>query len=58
MKLTFDPALAPPKAAKKPLSDVRHGISRTDDYAWLRADNWQDVFRDTSLLGPRHPRPS
>jgi oligopeptidase B len=52
MKFVFDPALAPPAAVKKPLTDTRHGISRTDDYAWLRADNWQDVFRDTSLLDP------
>ncbi len=48
----FDPALSPPKAPKRPVKDTRHGISRTDDYAWLRADNWQDVFRDTTLLDP------
>ncbi|MEM9207434.1 MAG: S9 family peptidase, partial [Pseudomonadota bacterium] len=29
---------------------TRHGITRTDDYAWLRADNWQEVMRDPSLL--------
>ena len=23
-----------------------------DDYAWLRADNWQEVFQDPSLLAP------
>ncbi|MEO1746931.1 MAG: S9 family peptidase, partial [Pseudomonadota bacterium] len=40
----------PPKAAKRAHSDTRHGISRTDDYAWLRADNWQEVFKDTSVL--------
>ena len=48
--LTFDPSLKAPQAAKKPHSDTRHGITRTDNYAWLRADNWQEVFRDTSLL--------
>ena len=53
MKLPFDPARAPPMAEKKPLTDTRPGISRTDDYAWLRADNWQDVFRDTALLDPQ-----
>lgn len=42
----------PPKAAKKPVSDTRHGITRTDDYAWLRADNWQAMFKDTSILDP------
>ncbi|MEL6435881.1 MAG: S9 family peptidase [Pseudomonadota bacterium] len=40
----------PPKAAKRAHSDTRHGISRSDDYAWLRADNWQEVFKDTSVL--------
>ncbi|MFN3319223.1 MAG: S9 family peptidase [Allorhizobium sp.] len=43
---------SPPVAAKKPLSDTRHGITRTDDYAWLRADNWQAMFKDTSILDP------
>ncbi|SIQ05295.1 oligopeptidase B Serine peptidase. MEROPS family S09A [Rhizobium sp. RU33A] len=43
---------SPPVAAKKPVSDTRHGITRTDDYAWLRADNWQAMFKDTSILDP------
>ncbi|MEF0939752.1 S9 family peptidase [Rhizobium sp. BR 362] len=42
----------PPAAAKKPLTDTRHGISRSDDYAWLRADNWQAMFKDPSILDP------
>ena len=41
-----------PKAAIKPFSDTRHGVTRTDDYAWLRADNWQQMFKDTSILDP------
>lgn len=41
-----------PVVAKKPVSDTRHGITRTDDYAWLRADNWQQMFKDTSILDP------
>ena len=40
----------PPLAARKPASDSFHGIARTDDYAWLRADNWQEVMRDPSVL--------
>jgi oligopeptidase B len=39
-----------PVADKRPQSDTRHGITRIDDYAWLRADNWQDVMRDPELL--------
>ena len=41
-----------PVASKKPVTDTRHGIDRTDDYAWLRADNWQAMFRDPSILDP------
>lgn len=42
----------PPAASKKPITDTRHGISRSDDYAWLRADNWQAMFKDPSILAP------
>lgn len=41
-----------PIAAKKPVPDTRHGITRTDDYGWLRADNWQAMFKDPSILDP------
>ncbi|MCH8239812.1 MAG: hypothetical protein IIB62_07130, partial [Proteobacteria bacterium] len=41
---------APPVAEKRPLRDTRHGFERVDDYAWLRADNWQEVMRDPSVL--------
>ncbi|MET3649638.1 S9 family peptidase [Phyllobacterium ifriqiyense] len=41
-----------PKSEKKPVSDTRHGITRVDDYAWMRAENWQDIFRDPSTLEP------
>ncbi|MDA4635730.1 hypothetical protein NZA98_32390, partial [Escherichia coli] len=39
-------------SAKHPVSDTRHGITRVDNYAWMRADNWQDVFKDPSVLDP------
>jgi oligopeptidase B len=45
-------ATKPPVAAKQPVTQVRHGIVRTDDYAWLRADNWREVMRDPALLAP------
>ncbi len=41
-----------PVAPKKPVTDTRHGITRTDDYAWLRADNWQAMFKDPTILDP------
>ncbi|SSC69670.1 unnamed protein product [Ciceribacter sp. T2.26MG-112.2] len=40
----------PAAAPKKPVSDTRHGITRTDDYAWMRAENWQAMFKDPTLL--------
>ena len=45
-------ALARPRAAKKPAVATYHGITLTDDYAWLRDANWQDVMRDPHLLAP------
>lgn len=41
-----------PEAKRLPTSDTRHGQTRIDEYAWLRAENWQEVFKDTSLLDP------
>ena len=42
----------PPLAERRPSRDERHGILRTDDYGWLRASNWQEMFRDPALLDP------
>ncbi|MGX9182400.1 S9 family peptidase, partial [Mesorhizobium sp. BHbdii] len=44
------PIVSPPTPPKRPVYDTHHGITRTDEYAWLRADNWQEMFRDPSLL--------
>ncbi len=41
---------APPSASRRPSTSLRHGIERRDDYAWLRAANWQAVMRDPSAL--------
>ncbi|WP_062207826.1 S9 family peptidase [Aureimonas sp. AU12] len=46
------PTSLPPHADRRPVDDTRHGIARTDDYGWLRAGNWQAMFKDTSLLEP------
>ena len=40
----------PPRAEARPETFETHGISRQDDYSWLRADNWQEVMRDPSVL--------
>ncbi|QDZ01084.1 S9 family peptidase [Nitratireductor mangrovi] len=44
------PNAQPPATDKRPVVDTHHGVSRTDEYAWLRAENWQQMFRDPSLL--------
>ncbi len=41
-----------PRADRLPMTSVHHGIARVDDYAWLRAPNWQAVMRDPALLAP------
>jgi oligopeptidase B len=42
----------PPEARRTPHVTFHHGVTLSDDYAWLRADNWQEVMRDPSLLDP------
>jgi oligopeptidase B len=44
--------LAPPVAERHPETTVRHSHARTDDYAWLRDANWQQVMREPSVLRP------
>lgn len=41
---------SPPRAAKRPQPSNHHGVTLTDDYAWLRAPNWQEVMRDPKTL--------
>ena len=48
----FMSSISAPQSEKRPVSDTRHGITRIDNYAWMRAENWQDVFRDPSTLDP------
>ena len=40
----------PPVAPRKPVTRTLHGRSRTDDYAWLKDENWQQVMRDPAVL--------
>nr|WP_316653176.1 S9 family peptidase [uncultured Gellertiella sp.] len=41
-----------PVAMKKPVSDTNHGVTRVDDYGWMRAAEWQAMFHDPSILEP------
>ena len=40
----------PPIAEKRPIEIEQHGIKRTDNYAWMRDENWQEVLRDPGEL--------
>ncbi|MEL6506276.1 MAG: S9 family peptidase [Pseudomonadota bacterium] len=41
-----------PTAPRKPETSVQHGHTRTDPYAWMRDENWQQVLRDPAQLHP------
>ncbi|MGY3405860.1 oligopeptidase B [Bradyrhizobium sp. GM5.1] len=42
----------PPLAPRRPHSFTRHGITVTDEYAWLKDEKWQEVLRDPAVLDP------
>jgi oligopeptidase B len=44
--------VTPPRAPRRPSTTSHHGIVRIDDFAWLRAPNWQAVMRNPALLDP------
>ena len=39
-----------PIARKQPTSRTVHGVELTDDYDWMRAENWQQVMREPDTL--------
>ncbi|ODT81643.1 MAG: peptidase S9 [Pelagibacterium sp. SCN 64-44] len=42
----------PPVAKRVAHSHTHHNISRDDAYAWLRAENWQEVMQKPDVLDP------
>ena len=42
----------PPRAMRRPVQKSAHGVTWTDDYLWLRAENWQEVLREPNALAP------
>jgi len=40
----------PPMAKRVPLEIEQVGRTRTDNYQWMKDDNWQQVMRDPSVL--------
>ncbi len=45
-------ARQPPRADRRPVAQIIHGRKLVDDYAWLRADNWQEVLADPEKTPP------
>ncbi|MDD7909176.1 S9 family peptidase [Pseudovibrio exalbescens] len=39
-----------PRPEKKEFVSTHHGITKTESYHWLRAENWQEVMHDPSVL--------
>lgn len=39
-----------PTAPRRPYSFTTHGVTVTDDYAWLKDPDWQEVLRDPGIL--------
>jgi oligopeptidase B len=41
-----------PRADQRPHARTYHGITLEDEFAWLKAANWQEVMRDPQRLDP------
>jgi oligopeptidase B len=41
---------APPRADIRPTRRSAHGVTWTDEYSWIRAENWREVLRDPTRL--------
>jgi len=46
----FPSAEGAPTAEKRTHTTKFHGVTLTDDYHWLRAENWQEAMRDPDKL--------
>ena len=42
----------PPVAEARPVVSTCFGVEIVDDFGWLRAENWQAVMQDPSVLDP------
>ncbi len=50
MTITPDKQVLAPVAPSRPHTFTVHGITLTDEYAWLKDPNWQEVLRDPAVL--------
>ncbi|MBV8922847.1 S9 family peptidase [Bradyrhizobium sp.] len=46
----LDKTAAPPVAPRRAHAFTAHGITVSDEYAWLKDANWQEVLRDPTVL--------
>ena len=44
------PQTVPPQVEKRCAETSLHGVTFSDDYNWLKAENWQEVLRDPAAL--------
>ena len=44
------PQTVPPQVEKRRAETSLHGVIFSDDYNWLKAENWQEVLRDPTAL--------
>src|SRR5882724_10346365 len=44
------PTPVPPVAKIVPVRREQIGRARTDDYAWMKDDNWREVLRDPGVI--------
>jgi oligopeptidase B len=45
-------AIDEPRARQQPVVQSWHGVTLTDEFAWLKAVNWREVMRDPAALDP------
>ncbi len=46
------PKVTPPRAEARPTTRTVHGVALDDPYAWLRAENWEEVLKAPETLAP------
>ncbi len=44
--------ISPPHPESRPLTLTQLGRTRTDEFAWMKDEAWQDLFRNPSVLRP------
>ena len=51
-RMAYDTPPRPPSPRRETQTIVQLGRTRTDDYAWMKDEDWQKVLRDPSVLKP------